>query len=61
MRKWNRSDRKGTGHPWKEEGGVRGLANKAGGPDGVIRGSHLLNALLPRHNLRVRKGRKWDD
>lgn len=40
MRKWNRSDRKGTGHPWKEEGGVRGLANKAGGPDGVITGSH---------------------
>ena len=61
MRKWNRSDRSETGHPRKEEGRVCGLANKIGGPVGVMTGSHLLNALLNRHKLGVRKGRKWDD
>lgn len=40
VRKWNRSDRRGTGHPWKKEGRVRGLAHKVGGPDVEVRGSH---------------------
>ena len=42
MRKWNRYDGGGvgTGHPWKEEGSVCGPANKVGGPDVVMTGSH---------------------
>lgn len=61
MKKWSRSDSRETGHPWKEEGSVHGLANKIGGLIGVMTESHLLNALLNRHKLGVRKGRKWSD
>lgn len=41
VRKQNRSDRRGAGHPWKKEGSVHGPAHKVGGPEVGMTGSHF--------------------